>query len=334
MGRCSHFTQPHLLELFCYTIKCEGTGERRKRKLLTLEMEYKTLMWSSSNISPGFKLNTWTGASPWLLLIGGVPKALFRLLFYMKAFARPDISTHRECQSPEIFCSPQILFLTQFFHGNPDRWSGTAELCCPQSWTTVVPPSGIEPETSTWDLAQKLSAAVQNKFTAWNKTSQSSLGPEQCRPAFWSASWLFALHHLPISYSHTFLYSELQGEVWLGKESSCPGDGGVSFVILEEVTFKREEEMQRRMRNWWWSTHWHGDIGERRVPNPGAHTPLQSALQDKGAAGLPLGNGVLSFPELFNTPHGHFWSRLLSNASGWNPFLAPSLSTGGSAICR
>lgn len=97
--------------------------------------------------------------------------------------------------------------------------------------------------------------------------------------------------------------------MWLGKESSYPGDGGVSFAIPEEVTFRREEEMQRRMRNrWWWlglSARWHGDVGERQVPSPGAHTPLQSALQTQGAAGLPLGNGALSFPELFNIPHGH-----------------------------
>lgn len=86
-------------------------------------------------------------------------------------------------------------------------------------------------------------------------------------------------------------------KVQLGKESCYPGDEGVSFIIPGEVTFRREEEVQRRMRNRWQqlnpSARWHGDAVERRVPSPGASTPFQPAFQNQGAGELPVGNGTL-----------------------------------------
>lgn len=91
------------------------------------------------------------------------------------------------------------------------------------------------------------------------------------------------------------------------KESCYPENEGLSFIIPGEVTFQREEEVQKRIRNQWQQLYpsacWHGDAAVRQVPSPRACTPFKDASQNQGAGGLPLGNTALSFPELFSIPH-------------------------------
>lgn len=89
----------------------------------------------------------------------------------------------------------------------------------------------------------------------------------------------------------------------------------MSFLIPGEVTFGREEEVQRRMMAAAPSPsgRCHGNSAGT---SPGVHTPFQAAFQsqEQGVEMEPLHSlSSLTFP----------WSRSLSLMSGRSPFLPP-----------
>lgn len=99
------------------------------------------------------------------------------------------------------------------------------------------------------------------------------------------------------------------------RQEALPGDGGESFLIPGEVTFGREEEVQRRTML----------VAASLCSLPqqqcgyqprGAHT-FPGCLPNPGAG---LANGAFAFPELFNIP----LEQVIVSGVRQEPFPSPS----------